>query len=65
VEVGSFDPLIETTYVQQPMLRAPEVAAEPAVESAPVALITVKVWHLLVLTAVFVATVGHFELGLY
>ncbi len=63
--MGSADPLIETTYVQQPMLRAPQAVAEAAVESAPVALITVKVWHLLVLTAVFVATVGHFELGLY
>ena len=66
MEASSGEPLIQPTYGQQPLLlRAPQVVAEPAAEPAePKALITMKVWHLALVSVLFVLTVWHFELGL-
>jgi hypothetical protein len=66
MEASSGDPLIQTTYGQQPLLlRAPQVLPEPAGEPTQAkAFITMKVWHLALVSVLFVLTVWHFELGL-
>jgi hypothetical protein len=65
MEASSGEPLIQSTYGQPMLLRAPEPAPEPAIEPAEAkALITMKVWHLALVSVLFVLTVWHFELGL-
>ena len=65
MEASSGEPLIQSTYGQPMLLRAPEPAPELAIEPVEAkALITMKVWHLALVSVLFVLTVWHFELGL-
>jgi hypothetical protein len=64
VQSGSADPLIVNVPTEQPRLRAPRaVEAAPALEET--ALLTMKVWHLALVSMIFVLVFWHFVLHLY
>jgi len=51
--------------VEQPRLRPPRVALEAVPEPQTRALITLKVWHLALVSMIFVLVFWHFVLHLY
>jgi hypothetical protein len=59
------DPLAGTTAIVQPRLRPPKVVPDLSLEPEVHALITMKVWHLAIVSAIFVLVFWHFVLGLY
>ena len=65
VQPGSADPLILNVPVEQPRLRPPRAVPEAAPEPAAKPLITMKVWHLAIVSVIFVLVFWHFVLGLY